>query len=797
MSNIWMIVKNNMKKQKGDMITFLIMAIVASMLIFNSVTVFMGVSTLFDKKFEEVNGPDIFFFVADDEDASRCMEETLTNNGIDTYEATPVLFSNCEFKNKNVEEFMNYQSFFEKCSNENEMLDVIPDDTRLADDEILIPYTLKPKFDVGDTVVFRVGEDIFEYKVKGFSENPIFCSANAVSVNYYYISDSAYDAMAAKAGNNYQTSYINRYNFYKAKVDHEVKDYNSLLQTITDDYSARVEGYQADNPTNDYSIALDSYWQIIRMADMIVPLFMGSTIFSFAVLVLVISIIITSFSVNNFIQRNMKNIGIMEACGYTVKELRRALTIQLMSMEIVGTIIGIILSFISVSSFSDTLTQIAGITWDSSINSSVAVVTAVIILLPVYIAVRIMSRRYIGISVLDALRGGISAHNFKKNRFTFEKTKLPVPIVMSLKDTFGNLRKNIVMVLIIAILLISVVFAISSGESMSSPDGEFIRSMGFDYGDVMASAETGLGDDFRAMEGVEKVCVSQSETLTAEHNDISYSYSSFAMEDCDQALNMVMIDGRVPSGENEIMLTWVVADELKAEIGDVVTIRKGSVNKDFVVTGINQRIEMMGKSMIMTLDGFERLGVRESADTYSMILKEGTTYEDIRKTINEYAKEKGIEVVITNPDDLIGGTLAGISSTFAAVGVLIAVLTILVVVFVESLVVRAKITREWKGMGISKALGMTSGGLISQIALSNIPAILIGCLIGGMFSRLAGSGLIGMMTAFAGVKKIEFGIGLHWILVAALGIILVAILTSAVAGLKVKKLIPVEMITEE
>jgi len=118
-------------------------------------------------------------------------------------------------------------------------------------------------------------------------------------------------------------------------------------------------------------------------------------------------------------------------------------------------------------------------------------------------------------------------------------------------------------------------------------------------------------------------------------------------------------------------------------------------------------------------------------------------------------------------------------------------------VFVESLVVRAKITREWKGMGISKALGMTSGGLISQIALSNIPAILIGCIIGGMFSRLAGSGLIGMMTAFAGVKKIEFSIGLHWILVTALGIILVAIFTSAVAGLKVKKLIPVEMITEE
>lgn len=797
MNNIFMIVKNNMKKQKGDMITFLIMTIVASFLIFNSVTVFMGISRIFDNRFDEVNGPDFFLFVADDEETARCADEALRKNGIDTYEATSVLYANCEYKNKDADEFSNFQFFFEKYTNDNKILDVIPDDVKLADDEVMVPYTMKAMFAEGDTLVIRLGEKTFDLKVKGYSENPLFCTTNAASLYYVYIAPSMYEKMEVEAGNNYLTSPINRYSFYKGKVDFEVKDYNSLLQKITDDYSELIEDYQAEHPETDYSIVLSAYWQLLRMADMIVPVTMGSVIFSFAILMLVISLVITSFSVNNFIQRNMKNIGIMEACGYTVKELRKALTVQLMSIEILGTISGIILGAVSVSFMSDAFTSIAGLTWNNAVNPAIAVITALIILLPVYIAVRIMSRKFIGITVLDALRGGISSHNFKKNHFSFEKTALPIPIVLSLKDTFGSVKKNIAMVLIMAILTFSVVFAMASSENMTSSDGGLIQSMGFDYGDIMVSTEAGLGDDFRKLDGVEKVCVSQTTQLTAEHDGTSYTYNTYAMEDCEQALNMVMIEGRVPVSDNEIMITWVVADELKAEVGDVVTIRKGSRAEDFIVTGINQKIEMMGKSMTVTLTGFDRLGARQGADMYSMLLKEGTTYEDIRERVNDFAKEKGIEVSITNPNDLVGGTLATINSTFAMVGVIIVILTVLVVIFVESLVVRAKITREWKGMGISKALGLTSGDLISQIALSNIPAIIMGCLIGGLFTRLAGGALVGMMTAFAGVKKLEFSIGFKYIILASLGIILVAILTSAIAGLKVKKLIPIEMITEE
>ncbi|MBQ9234322.1 MAG: hypothetical protein IJ167_09875, partial [Lachnospiraceae bacterium] len=91
----------------------------------------------------------------------------------------------------------------------------------------------------------------------------------------------------------------------------------------------------------------------------------------------------------------------------------------------------------------------------------------------------------------------------------------------------------------------------------------------------------------------------------------------------------------------------------------------------------------------------------------------------------------------------------------------------------------------------------TSGGLILQIMLSNIPAILVGSLIGAMLAGAAGRGIVSAAFSLFVIKSVTFDISFRWIVVTVIGIIAVAIATSALAGLRVRKLKPVEMITEE
>ena len=219
----------------------------------------------------------------------------------------------------------------------------------------------------------------------------------------------------------------------------------------------------------------------------------------------------------------------------------------------------------------------------------------------------------------------------------------------------------------------------------------------------------------------------------------------------------------------------------------------------YLVTGINQRVERMGRSIIMRISGAEKIfpGDVISGYQYYVTAKEGVSFETLKAQVEAYAKTKGITV---HNDDMLASmdsTIASVVAALKAICVVIAVLTIIIVIFVESLVIRAKIAREWRGLGISKALGQTSGGLITQIMLSNIPAILTGAILGGLLSPLVGGNMIKAAFSLFAVKKVDFHIPAQYVLLTIAGIVIVAAFTSATAGLKVRKLKPVTMITEE
>ena len=177
--------------------------------------------------------------------------------------------------------------------------------------------------------------------------------------------------------------------------------------------------------------------------------------------------------------------------------------------------------------------------------------------------------------------------------------------------------------------------------------------------------------------------------------------------------------------------------------------------------------------------------------------KDGVSYQEVKEAIDNYAKKEGLELQHSDYYREMQSTIATVILALNAICIAIIVITIIIVVFVESLVIRAKIAREWRGMGISKALGQTSGGLITQIMFSNLPAILAGAIVGGMVAPFIGSTLVKAMFSLFAIQKVSFGIPFYYVLITIAGIIAVAILTSGTAGLKVRKIKAVAMITEE
>ena len=83
MYRYYFIAKNNMKKQKKDMLTFFILTFIASLLIFISVSLLYGTPRVIDTNKENINGADIMVYTTDFEPAYVKMMEIISLLGMD------------------------------------------------------------------------------------------------------------------------------------------------------------------------------------------------------------------------------------------------------------------------------------------------------------------------------------------------------------------------------------------------------------------------------------------------------------------------------------------------------------------------------------------------------------------------------------------------------------------------------------------------------------------------------------------------------------------------------------------
>ena len=800
MNRLFMIAKNNMKKQRGDMITFFLLTMIAVFLVFDSVSALAGAKNVIKDRFTEIKGTDTLFAVDDSKESMECLEKALEKNGVIEYEHTPFLLMNADYKNKKDKDYTSSQMIAENYNNKNKFCDVVSDFSNLKKDDVIIPLYMKNAFAIGDTLQIKIRDDVYDLRVAGYHETPYFCSTLMISIGYYYVSDEMMEAFSEHATGNVSADVLEE-QLYKANFQSvpgsDEKDLEKIEMAVADEFNVLISPVKEADPMARNNLDLTANWSLFEWGDMMLPSMVLGIILLFAVITLVIALVITSFSIKNFIQRNMKNTGILEASGYTVKELRWALTIQLLFVTVLGIIFGEILAFLSVGSFGSLLDMLIGISWNQPINVVVAIGTAFFFLVTIFITVRLLSRRYKKIAVLDALRGGISNHNFKKNFFSFEKTPMPTPLVLSLKDTFGGIGRNIAMSVIIAILTIVSLVGVGSVENFSNDPEGLIGIMGFEFGDMGVTGESGYADEMRELSGVKNVLVENSIEPTYSYKGMTSKIYTIVNDDGKYAINKVMIEGRFPENDNEVMLTGSVATELGCKVGDVITAKIGDKKEDYIVTGINQRLMQAGKTATMLKSGAKRLGANMPYDNYYVTAEDGVSYDELKKTFEDYAEKENLDFSYSKMDDMISSVTDTLTVTISAVCVLLSIITVLIVIFVESLVIRAKVTREWRGMGISKALGMSSGELLTQIMLSNIPAIIVGCVIGALLSSQAGKAVVEMAFSYMGVQNVHFNISFIWMVVVFVGIVLVAMMTSGLAGRKVKKINPIEMITEE
>lgn len=787
------IAKNNIRKQKGDMITFFILTLIASALIFISASFLTGTGRVVDTCMESINAADILVLMTDDDAAENKMAEVIKGNPYcDGYESTGYIDTYAKYRNKSEKEWTEYSFHIGSYEEERKMQQCSVKTGRYHDDQILIPVSLSTSFAVGDVMELKIGDNIYRMKVAGFNEDNIYCSPMNMGTYLIYTSDRLYNKIEfenpGKAENcRYYKTNLSRRARMEGKSGNDVCD--ELFDEFNDWYLAYVKSYP------DHSLSSMNFLpaELMKTASLILPMIFIAIVLAFAVIMLVIALVIIHFSVKNFIMLNMKNTAIMEASGYTVQEMVLILLFELLLVAGLGCITGLALGAILLRPAGAIILATLGLTWNQSADPVIFMTVFFGICLVIMIVTLVLGREYKKIPVLDALKGGASAKAGRRNLFTFEHTALPIPLTLALKDTFGRFGSRIGTVFIMAILSISTITGFGMVDSYARDDAGLLNLAGmFDCDATVEGSET-MMQNIESMDSVKSVYGDTWYAFNYTAGKKTASITTRAFTDTKDIVGGMILEGGWPQDGKDIMLASAAADELNAGLGDKVTIKNSGKEEDYNVCGICQTMNNMGMMAYITTAGYERVAPPVNEYEIWINLKEGRTFEEFKEEFEDaYPDEE-----LTDYREAAKSTTGVVSAGMKAVALFIASLTILIVAFVESLIIRSQITREWKNLGVLKALGFTSGQLIRQIMISNMPAIALGIVIGLVLSPVSGANLMKLTFSIFGFRKAVFTVLPTSYILTALMISGIAMATAAVLGGRIKKLEPVNMITED
>lgn len=638
-------------------------------------------------------------------------------------------------------------------------------------------YTSDENLKIGKQLPITIGDSQFVFPIAGYSNNIMMGSSNCVMMTLVLPSE-----------------------LYQELSENPLLPKSTLVSIRTTDksYGEAVETKLSESLAKKYpklQFVSNSY-QLIASSRYISQMICAAILSAMAFIVLLIVIIVMVANVITDIQENMTKLGILKAIGYQNKQIIYAYMLQALLIAFISSIFGAMLSYCLFPAINDLMIAQTGIPYSVHFLPLPLLFTVSFITLIMLVAVYYSAHKIKHFDAICALRQGIHTHNFQKNYFPLERTKMSFIPALALKTATSQVKQNIIVCITTLVLTLVTAFSAVMLENVIFDDQPLIDMV------VGESADSVIGIDAEKEQ--------ELRAFLKQHPQVekSYLYSSGIFRHVNKAslvvtitddfhdLNnqMICIEGRFPQYENEVAIAAKYAKEQGIEIGDEITLSADGKEAVYIVSGYSQLSNNLGKDCFLTRQGYERMG-KLSQVSYYLNLIEGSDidafHEEVSNTFHEHIK------ALVNIESVITATSEVYVTMMSFIVVIILLLSILIVGLVLYLLVRTLLNHKRYDYGIMKALGFTTRQLVIQTALSFMPMVIASCVIGLLVNSFAINPLAALFLSNIGIVKSMFEI--PWGLIFGLGFVLVLFTFVIVCflSLRIKRITPIALLSGE
>lgn len=772
----------NIRKSKSATASLLLLIVIASLLLSTGISIFLKMSTFYDDKVEQLHDPHI----------SILMDRAMYDPSFEQLFKANASVKETETNSIVLLGKVNYWFGDSETTdaaaivNANESRTIAP--FKLAekledaqDGDIYVPYSFRGRggYRLGESLSLTYGEKKLDFRIAGFFETTMLNTSNT-GVMKYMLPERGYRKLEAELGDAAKGTMLSVILNDPSQSASLVKDFREFseqkgIDTNTDRYFVReVEDAKSGNSMTIHFIAM--------------------ILVVFATLIVGVALIVIKFRVTNMINDGIVNMGVLKALGYTSKQIVGSMTLQLTLIAVAGGIVGAAGSTALNPLFGGMITTFTGLLSSNQANIVACLIGTVVIVALVLMVVLLTAMKIRKLHPVTALRGGLTTHSHKKNRFPLEKTRLGLSLALACKTMFLNLRQNLMIVAIIVGVSFASVFSIVLYYNIAMEKTAFFHLVGAESTNIFLEAKpeadgAKLMAEVSRMDGVAKTAVYDVISTSAEGSKIE----TYVVDDFAKLENQMVYKGRNPQYDNEIVISYALSRMLGKTIGDTATIDMNGVSKPMLVTGLSQLISNDGKAISMTLEAIRTFDPDYRIRNISVYLNGVDNDAFIQDAKAKYGAQIG---TVTDIDKLLESQASVFSGAMFAVMAIILAITVVVVSLILYLVISTMILKRKKEFGIMKATGYTTSQIIGQITLSFVPVVLVGVLLGSTLGGLYSNAMLTMLLSGAGIHNVDFVVKVPAIVLLSAGLILLAYGVSMLVARRIKRISAYGLITE-
>lgn len=651
--------------------------------------------------------------------------------------------------------------------------------------EIYVPAALKTVYgcDIGSKITINTKNGEEKFTVKGFVEDP-FLGSMSIGIKQLFISEGDFNRLYSDAADdeNAAVSLL-----FPCRIIHIFQAENSTLS---------VTEFKKELNRECLIVDLSLFTQSRESSDEITTIFTdtGTKMLCVFVLLLIIIIMISiNHSIVTTIETEYVSLGILKAQGFTENRIRLIYIIQYFCALAAGAVLGILASFPLTKSLGKLFQPITGIMVATNISVGKCLLVSAGIILVCTIYIIIASRKIGRISPVRAISGGAEDIYFDSPA-NIPIKKEPLSFFIALRQITSHPKAYIGTALIAAILIFFMITVAILAKGMSA--NSMIEAFGALNGQAQATPNNNFElSDISATESSikeidENASAVFSSTTYMTIDEIEMCCTVYSKPDILKSLQK----GKAPLYDNEIMITEIVSEEIGKAVGDNVTVSYGGGNAEYLITGIYQSVQDLGRCFTMSFEAASKL-CDITPDTMYITLSDDSLADSTVKMLNEkygdileaeITEKNGYADSMTELIDSLMNVITGVIYSMSAVFALVAV----------HMVCSKALLKERRDLGIYKSLGFTSNKLQLCFALRFLIISVIGGAIGTALSAAFSDRLLSLLLKNIGISCFNARITVFTAAVPVILICLCFFVLAYVSSGRVKKVEIRELVSE-